>query len=264
MTRNNRRPIALVTGGGSGIGFATARVLLKQGWFVIVVDRKRLRQFPAGARSRIFRADVTDADAFSDIFDGLQDKLDALVLCAAESQFINEPERIIQTNACAPIANTLACRSVLQPDASVVFLGSTAAYRVSMTGAWQQLLAALIVEDKNIKLPEGSNRLSGEEAYRHAKRLVLEATRPLARLLSNEGIRVNCLVPGPTLTPMSRPVWRDKPEHWKRLVKEAPFNRPNSAIECAEVIAFLCGSSARNLTGSLLHLDGGWFLTHEH
>ena len=261
---HSRHHTALVTGGASGIGLATARVLLKQGWSVIVVDRKLPRRFPIGPRNRICRADVTDTDAFCGVLDGLRDQLDALVLCAAESPFTSEPEKIIRTNACAPIANTLACRSMLRRDASVVLLGGTAAYRVSMTTGWQRLLAALITEDKNIKLPEGSHRLSGEEAYRRSKRLVLEAAQPLARLLSDDCIRVNCLMPGPTATPMSRPVWHDKPERWRMLLNEAPFNRSNGVIECAEMIAFLCGSSARNLTGSLLHLDGGWFLTHEH
>ena len=264
MTRNNRHYTALVTGGGSGIGFATASALLAQGWYVLVVDRKIPSQFPVIGRSRTIQADVTETQAFSVVIDKLKDRLDALILCAAESPFAQEPEKIIQTNGCAVISNALACRSVLRRNASIILLGSTAAYRVSFTSAWQRLLTALLSEQKDIKLPADCSRLSGEEAYRHAKRIVIEATRPLARLMSNHCIRANCLVLGPTVTPMSRPVWHGEPARWKRLVKEAPFNHANSAMECANVIAFLSGPSTRNLTGCCLYLDGGWFITHEY
>ena len=261
---NSRHRTALVTGGASGIGLATARILLAQGWTVIAIDRKLSGRFPVGIRSRICRVDVTDSDAFCNILVSLKAQLDALVLCAAESPLACEPEKIIRTNGCAPIANILACRPFLRRDTSVVMIGSTAAYRVSFVTAWQRLLGALIAGKKDAKLPEGSRRFSSELAYRCAKRLVVEAALPLARLLSDDCIRVNCVIPGPTLTPMSRPIWRDEPQRWERLVGEAPFNRANTAIECAQMIAFLCGSSARNLTGSFLHLDGGWFITHEY
>jgi NAD(P)-dependent dehydrogenase (short-subunit alcohol dehydrogenase family) len=263
MFNSQNKPHALITGGSSGIGWAAGRCLAKHGWIITIVDRQKPRTSRLDSRLVFKLADVSDCNVFASIIDQLRSKLDALILCAAEPPFLPDLQRMLRTNGCAPIQNVLTCRGVLRREASVVLVGSTGAYRVQFTTPWRNLLATVLRGEKHPRLPSSAARLDSELAYRLAKRLIIESVRPVAKLLAPQRIRVNCVIPGPTLTPMTGPLRYTSPTLWRKLVAEAPFVRPNTASEVGNTIGFLCSKSARNLTGSLFHLDGGWYVENK-
>lgn len=260
MRNSDRKRSALVTGGASGIGWATVKTLASLGWGIYVVDRKCLRADQLRPNVTMIRADVTEVRRFESSLDSLPTKLDAVVLCAAESPFLPDSARIIRTNCCAAIHNVLACQELLKQNASIILIGGTAGFRVKLSNAWVKLRRELLRGEKCPTLPHETATIDSKVAYWVAKTVVMQSVNPLARLFAQRRIRVNCVAPGPTLTGMTLPVRRSFPKRWTEFVEEAPFRRANTAAEVGAAIAFLCEDAARNITGSTLHIDGGWYV----
>jgi NAD(P)-dependent dehydrogenase (short-subunit alcohol dehydrogenase family) len=98
--------------------------------------------------------------------------------------------------------------------------------------------------------------LFGTAAYAASKGGVLALTKSAARALANKGISVNCVVPGPTQTPMIEAMWLD--ENKRAIVESASLQkRAASPDELACSVAFLLSSQASNISGSTLVSDGG-------
>ena len=102
----------------------------------------------------------------------------------------------------------------------------------------------------------GGNELSGP-AYTAAKAGIIGVTRYLAREWAADGIRVNCIAPGPIDTPM---LDRLGPETRSFLAKRAPLGRLGTAEECAGLTDFLCSDAAAHMTGTVTNLSGGLLL----
>ena len=102
----------------------------------------------------------------------------------------------------------------------------------------------------------GGNELSGP-AYTAAKAGIIGVTRYLAREWASDGIRVNCIAPGPIDTPM---LDRLGPEKRAFLAKRAPLGRLGTAEECAGLTDFLCSDAAAHMTGTVTNLSGGLLL----
>lgn len=98
---------------------------------------------------------------------------------------------------------------------------------------------------------------SGEAAYSAAKGGVIAFTKSLARELVRYRIRVNCVAPGPTDTPMLRGAMNDEPAVLERMVRAIPMRRIADPAEQASVIAFLAGDGASYVTGQVLSVNGG-------
>ncbi len=102
----------------------------------------------------------------------------------------------------------------------------------------------------------GGNALSGA-AYAAAKAGIINLTRHLAREWAGDGLRVNCIAPGPVATPM---VERLSDEQ-KTAIREAiPLGRFAEASEIAAAIAFLCSPHAASMTGTVTNVSGGLVL----
>ena len=102
----------------------------------------------------------------------------------------------------------------------------------------------------------GGNELSGP-AYTAAKAGIIGMVRYLAREWAEDGIRVNCIAPGPIDTPM---LDRLGPERRASLAKRAPLGRLGTAEECAALTDFLCSEAAGHMTGTVTNLSGGLVL----
>lgn len=102
----------------------------------------------------------------------------------------------------------------------------------------------------------GGTPFSGP-AYGAAKAGVINLTRYLAREWAGEGVRVNCLAPGPVDTPM---VHRLSDEVQEQIRAGIPLGRIATAEEIAGAVAYLCSPHAASMTGAVLNISGGLVL----
>lgn len=241
----------LVTGGASGIGKSAVELLKLKEANVFIIDKQKTRF----AKKTI---DTRDSLRVSDFISNLP-LLDGIVLCAALGPFQQDPLDIFETNILGALNVLKACKKKLNDFSSIIIISSTAGYRNKWDDKWLQFLDF----DKDISFDYRTElkRFSCKESYQLTKWLLLQATKKFAKDFASKRIRVNCIVPGPTKTNMSKSLWRTNSEEWRKIISENPFNLPNEPSEVASVILFLLNQSTKMITGSFLHVDGGWFAT---
>jgi NAD(P)-dependent dehydrogenase (short-subunit alcohol dehydrogenase family) len=98
---------------------------------------------------------------------------------------------------------------------------------------------------------------SGMAVYSASKGGVVNFSRAAAVELGSRGIRVNCVCPGPTVTPMTRPAMNAMPQLQAEIRSNVPLKRLGQPAEIAEVIAFLVSPAASFVNGAVVPVDGG-------
>lgn len=237
---------ALVTGGTTGIGLATAQVLAGQGWRVFVTGRSQ-EKLDAAVRGTAglsgLQADMSDLDALARLAARLEAEgvtLDALVVNAgtAEKTVFGEtsPEtfdRTFDLNVRGVFFTVQSLLGRLADGASVVLIGSI----VSIKG-----------------MPDLS-------VYNASKAAVRSFARSWANDLRARRIRVNTLSPGPILTPLVHELQGGSDEAVKGFAAWAAENTPVGRIgvpeDIARVVGFLVGPDADYVNGIELFADGG-------
>jgi NAD(P)-dependent dehydrogenase (short-subunit alcohol dehydrogenase family) len=221
---------AVVTGGTSGIGRATADRLRDEGWEVLVLARH-----PADTPHPFAACDVADAAAVRAVFARL-DRVDALVNCAG----------IAGTNR-------------LDGDDGLwhAIIGS------NLHGTYHCCKAALP------RLPDGTGRIVNiasvlglrgvpdQTAYCAAKHGVVGFTRALAMALAPRGITVNALCPGWVDTEMAARRYRDLDITPEQAAAGVPTGRVATPQEVADAVIWLLRPESRGITGHALPIDGG-------
>lgn len=238
----------VVTGGASGIGRATAVRFAELGADVAIFDvnessagetLKLVNNF--GRRGIFVRTDVTDftqvqasvAKVLAEF--GQIDSLASVVGWNEHSFFMQqEPEfwhKVVAINLWGQIH---AARAVLD---SMVARGKGAIVTVASDA--------------------GRVGTNGETMYAAAKGGVIAFTKSLAREVTRFGVRVNCICPGVSDTPMFQAVAGHQPKILESIVKLVPMKRIARPEEPAEVIVFLASDSASYITGQTLSVNGG-------
>lgn len=238
---------AIVTGAARGIGLATARLLLEQGWRVALVDRDAdaLDEAIATVESQGgfgLWADVSEpAQVARMIGDTVArtGRIDALVNNAGVAHF-------------GPMEDTSPdeWRRVMATNLDGVFLCSQAALP-----ALKRRGGAIV----NIASISGLRASTLRVAYGTSKAAVMHLTRQQAVELGEFGIRANCVAPGPVRTKLAMAV--HSPEIIAAYHDAIPLNRYGTERELAEVIVFLCSDRAAYVTGQIIAVDGGFQAT---
>ncbi len=234
--------VALVTGAARGIGLATSKILLGEGWQVAMVDRDGQELLSAsmgldGAAAFIF--DVSEPDQVDEMTAAVMDRfgrIDAVVNNAGVADF-------------GPLEETSfeRWRRVMETNLDGVFLVSQAA--LPHLKATKGCLV-------NIASISGLRASTLRVAYGTSKAAVIQLTKQQAAELGEYGVRANCVCPGPVRTKLAIAV------HSQDIIDAyhdaIPLNRYGSEAEIGEVIAFLCSDKASYVTGQVVASDGGF------
>ncbi len=232
---------ALVTGAARGIGLATTKQFLDQGWRVIMVDRDADALEDAAGPLEDTLAVVTDVSQKDQVsaLAAAHPKIDALINNAGVADF-------------GPIEETSfdRWRTVMETNLDGVFL---------MTQAFTPALAATKGAIFNIASISGLRASTLRVAYGTSKAGVMALTQQQAVELGEKGIRANCVCPGPVKTKLAMAVHtQDIIEAYHNAI---PLNRYGSEDEIAGVITFLCSPAASYVTGQIIAVDGGFEAT---
>ncbi|MEY1554180.1 SDR family NAD(P)-dependent oxidoreductase [Yoonia sp. R2331] len=235
-------PLALVTGAARGIGLATTKLMLAEGWQVVMVDRDAdaLAEACAGLDGVTPKVvDVSDAEQVAALMGDLGTGLDALVNNAGVADF-------------GPIDTTdfARWRTVMETNLDGVFLTSQAA---------APLLKARKGAIVNIASISGLRASTLRVAYGTSKAAVIQLTKQQAAEWGEFGVRSNCICPGPVRTKLAMAV------HTQDIIDAyhdaIPLNRYGQESEIAEAIVFLASQRASYITGQVLAVDGGFEAT---
>ena len=234
--------IAIVTGGGQGIGQAIAQKLATEGATVVVTDvdeANAAKTADALPGAVAIRADVTDRQSVQAMVGRVVEqfgRVDVLVNNAGwdkASSFVDSDpadwDRAIAVNLYGVLHT---CKAVLplmaeRGSGAVVNLGSDA----------------------------GRVGSSGEAVYSAAKGGIIAFTKSLAREMARHQIRVNCVCPGPTDTALFASF--AGPKLREALTKAIPFRRLGQPADVANVVAFLASDEASFVTGQTVSVSGG-------
>lgn len=234
--------VAVVTGGGTGIGFATTKRFVEAGAHVYIIGRRQaeLDQAVAAlgeANVTAVAGDVTKAADLDRLFARTREErghIDVVVCNAGGGSF--EPlgtltregfHNMFMVNTAAVVFTVQGALPMLAEGGSIVLVGSVAA----------------------------SKGMPGGTLYAGAKASLRAFARVWTQELSARKIRTNLLTPGPVGTDVvlgSSQAFRDS------ITKDVPMGRMATPAELAEVVLFLASDKSSFITGVELFADGGW------
>lgn len=227
--------VAVVAGGGGGIGSATVRRLLQAGAQVASVDRPGVA---AEDGAIPFPCDVADAAAVDRLFEELRsrfDRLDVLVHCAGITR-----DGVLWKLELADWSEVLR----VNLDSAFYLLRRAAPWMRSASRG-----SVILVSSIN-----GERGKRGQANYAASKAGLHGLARTAARELGAFGIRVNVVAPGWIETSMTA----DLPEEARRRgEEESALRRLGEPDDVARAILFLAADASRHVTGQVLRVDGG-------
>lgn len=243
--------VALVTGGGTGIGEAVARRLARAGAHVVVTGRRRepLERVAAEIGGTAVAADAADSADAAALVGGVVEahgRLDIVVANAGGHGF-------------ATVADTddVAWETALRANVTTAF--------VIVRAALPALIAArgrVVVMSSIAGLAAGPS-VAGYTVGKHA---LIGLTRSLARDYGRHGVRVNTVCPGWVATPMADDEMDafaaaagldDRAAAYAAVTADVPLRRPAQPDEIAAVVRFLASPESSYITGATIVADGG-------
>jgi len=237
---------ALVTGGASGIGETTAKLLADLGARVVLADINADRL--ADAAHRTGAQGVTSGDVASEA--------DSERMVAEASGALGGLDLLFNS---AGIGDDLVPIHEQAPDrwqrvVDVNLKGTYLMCRAAGRGMLAQKSGSIV----NVSSIVGLGAFPGRSAYGVAKAGIVHLTATLGCEWGADGVRVNCIAPGYTRTPMVQSLLDRKIFDPTRILGRTPLGRMALPEEMAKATAFLLSDWASYITGIVLPVDGGW------
>jgi len=247
-----KNKIALITGGGTGIGKATAFLFAKEGARVVITGR----------REQILQGAVIEAKTENLEIEYLVSDVSEEKDCKAAVDYtVSKFGRI----------------DILFNNAGVSYMGIThetstelwdKTFDINVKGIYLMSKYAIpyMIEEKSGCIVNNSSILglkaspAGFAAYSSSKGAVNQLTRSMALEYADKGIRVNGICPGTIYTPMMDDLfdkWSDREVGEKRYISVHPIGRLAQPGEIAHAVLFLCDDNIKFMTGTMLSVDGG-------
>lgn len=246
-----RDQVAIVTGGGSGIGLAIAEEVARLGGAVVLAGRKAERLEAAaaaigaaGGKALAKATDVRQPDQVDELVEAALawgGRLDMLVNAAAGNFLVDADQ--LSVNGWLAVVNTVL---------NGTFFCTRAAGRAMIGSGRGGRVVSVVASYAWTGGPHTVHSAS-------AKAGVVAMTRTLAAEWAKHGIRVNAVCPGPTDTEGARPLWQD-PEAQRRILANIPVGRFGRPEEIAQATSYLLSPYADFITGEVLVIDGGDWL----
>lgn len=239
--------VAVVTGGGQGLGLATSTILHQAGAKVVLNyfddpagSNRKIAEDAAtklGERAAAMPADVRDRPACEAMFDAVVRRFGRL--------------DIVVNNAAVLRDKTLRKMSDEEWD-MVIDTNLTGVYNVTKAAQAKMGDGGRIVSMSSIS---GVIGFFGQANYSAAKAGVIAFTKVVSKELASRNITVNAVAPGVALTEMGKSIPDDVR---KKMFEQIPLGRFSEPHEIAQVVLFLCSDLASYVTGQTIHVNGGW------
>jgi NAD(P)-dependent dehydrogenase (short-subunit alcohol dehydrogenase family) len=238
--------VAVVTGGCSGIGLATARRFAEQAAVVVIgdIDDDNGEQIAKELDATYVHVDVTDAEQVDALFRTANDRFGSVDI-AFNNAGISPPDddSILDTGV-------EAWRRVQEVNLSSIYLCCKAA------------LPYMIAQRRGSVINTASfvavmGAATSQISYTASKGGVLAMSRELGVQFARQGVRVNALCPGPVNTPLLQELFAKDPERAARRMVHIPLGRFAEPEEIADAVLFLASDESSFITASTFLVDGG-------
>ena len=256
--------VVVVTGGAQGIGRAIVDALIDNGAHVAIVDidaqegRKTAEEIKQRGRTCLFvEGDVSDAAQMEVVADRIAGHFGKIEILVNNAGINTKSDRV-------PIHQyTLEdWHRILEIDLTGVFTTSRAVIPYILKSHSRSGSEDATGRIVNISSIAGLVPLRLQSAYVAAKAGVANLTRSMALELGPEGILVNAVAPGSTLTRGTKALFYGDDgaytENAASLLSHIPLGRPGETTEIASAVLFLVSPDASYINGSVLAVDGGW------
>jgi NAD(P)-dependent dehydrogenase (short-subunit alcohol dehydrogenase family) len=240
--------VALITGGTSGIGKATAQAFVRAGAKVVICGRNQERgqevvgELKAMNGDALFvKTDVSKAVEVESLLDttiatyGRLDYAANIAGIGAYATTVNCTEKLWDLIMRVNVKSMWLCLKYEIPH--ILKQGGAIVNMSSITG-----LVGIV----------------GQPVYSASKHAIIGLTKTAALEYAKSGIRINAICPGSILTPMQDPVINGDPEIEARIGARHPIGRMGTAEEVAAAIHWLCSDAASFVTGCAMIVDGGY------
>ena len=237
--------LAVITGGGTGLGFGISKAFLAAGAKIVITGRREevlqdaVEKLGSGANYLV--NDVSDTASLPAFVDEVESRFGAINILVNNAginlkKFLTEVsdvefQRIIQTNVNGLFSLTREVAKKMIPRESGTIINITS-------------MAAIY-------------GISDVTAYTASKTAVLGMTKSLAVDLSPKGIRVNAIAPGFIDSPMLRKAFNSDPERERKVLSRTPMGKLGAAEDIGAAAVFLASDEAKFVTGVNLPVDGG-------
>ena len=239
------KPIALITGGAQGIGYACAEAIAEDGARIVLADINadgaQAAAATLGGDTVAFACDMGDADQVTALFDRIEAEIGAV------SILVN----------CAGIAITNDfLETPLEEFTSVININLVGTFVAIQRAAKSMIAVGIQGSVVNMSSVNAQIAIPTIAAYCASKGGVMQLTKSSALALAPHGIRVNAVGPGSIDTAMMAGVNAD-PGAMNVVMSRTPLKRMGSPREIGDVVAFLASDKASYITGETIYVDGG-------
>ena len=239
--------VALVTGGGSGIGRATARLLAERGAQVVVADvnadAAESTAAEIGAQAAAFTVDVANVASVEAMVAFTVERFGALDQACNIAGIAPQPKPFVEHTA-----------EDWQRTIDVNLSGMFFCLQHELRQMLAQGRGGAIV---NMSSGAGVVPAPGQPQYTAAKHGVLGLTKQAAQEFAAAGIRVNAVLPGQTETGPMRAYLDALPDGGEKMLRRLPMKRMATPLEIAQAVVWLCSDDASYVNGDSLVVDGG-------